>query len=563
MQRKNGDAVEIARPVTAQDGSSPQDMRLVVAATLTASTVLTLVLVDEVGLDPEALILLAVAGALFLAGGLSTPGARILDRFGGVFLAAVVAGIVALGGGYAVALHSVLALLVVFDAAVRPLRRLVVDSVAVLAAVLAPFVYSEPGRALVAEALVEVLVWVALVVLVRMLTARLRLSDVALLRLQSALDASEDLIMVTHPAENRIVYANRAAAVVTGGAAVTGGSIDAVAAASLTPPDRMERKRAELRRNGAIRDTFVWADSDGVEREIDSVSRFIRSDPEGAVITVGRDVTERRQIERVRQLVLEQKEEAAGQLAATVRMQRTFLQAVSHELRTPLTAVIGFAETLLSHRAGLDDRQVELLLARTLSNAQRLEQLLADLLDLARLNRGGIDPDRTDVDLTQLCHTVVGQIDASDHHIVLDVPPRLIADLDGPKVERAVENLLRNAVRHTPAGTRIELRATEAPGGVRILVVDDGPGVPRAYQDHIFEPFQQGPEAASSPSPGTGIGLAIVDQFAQLHGGRAWYADRPGGGAVFGLFLPTPREPQDPPGARATVGARDERPDAG
>jgi signal transduction histidine kinase len=113
----------------------------------------------------------------------------------------------------------------------------------------------------------------------------------------------------------------------------------------------------------------------------------------------------------------------------------------------------------------------------------------------------------------------------------------VVAQLDGPKVERIVENLLVNAARHTPPDCGIWVKVSAADGGVLIVVEDQGAGVPEELRETIFEPFRQGPDAPAH-SPGVGIGLSLVARFAQLHGGRAWVEDRPGGGASFKVFLP-------------------------
>ena len=116
----------------------------------------------------------------------------------------------------------------------------------------------------------------------------------------------------------------------------------------------------------------------------------------------------------------------------------------------------------------------------------------------------------------------------------------IIADIDGPKVERIVENLVVNATRHTPDGTPIWVRIAPCDEGVLIIVDDAGPGVPDDIKEAIFEPFRQGPE--NRPSPGTGIGLSLVARFAELHGGRAWVEDRERGGASFRVLLRALRE---------------------
>jgi signal transduction histidine kinase len=113
----------------------------------------------------------------------------------------------------------------------------------------------------------------------------------------------------------------------------------------------------------------------------------------------------------------------------------------------------------------------------------------------------------------------------------------VVLDIDAAKVERIIENLVMNAMRHTEDGASIWLRVGPAPGAALIAVDDDGPGVPDELREAIFEPFRQGP-SRSRHSPGTGIGLSLVAMFTELHGGRAWVEDRHGGGASFRIFLP-------------------------
>jgi signal transduction histidine kinase len=115
--------------------------------------------------------------------------------------------------------------------------------------------------------------------------------------------------------------------------------------------------------------------------------------------------------------------------------------------------------------------------------------------------------------------------------------PSIVVPIDAAKVERIVENLVANAGRHTPGGTQLWVRVEPAEGGVAIVVEDDGPGVPVELRQAVFEPFRQGPGGPSTHSPGVGVGLSLVARFAELHGGRAWVEERPGGGASFHVFL--------------------------
>lgn len=217
-------------------------------------------------------------------------------------------------------------------------------------------------------------------------------------------------------------------------------------------------------------------------------------------------------------------------------IKNSFLAAVSHELRTPLTSVLGFAHTLQRSGSRLGDAERTQITDRLAVNAEKLERLLADLLDIDRLNRGIIEPVVRPTDLGALVLRAAETFDLPDARPVhVDVSP-VDALIDGPKVERIIENLIANAVRHTKENTPIWVKVRPERDGVLILVEDAGPGVPEQLRTRIFEPFQQGPREPHSP--GVGIGLSLVSRFAALHGGRAWVTDRVGGGASFQVWLP-------------------------
>jgi signal transduction histidine kinase len=226
-------------------------------------------------------------------------------------------------------------------------------------------------------------------------------------------------------------------------------------------------------------------------------------------------------------------------------MKTTFLQAVSHDLRTPLTTILGIALTLEHRAPGLPASDLADLLHRLSGNARKLDRLLGDLLDLDRLARGALTPRRQLVDLGALVHRVVDDVGVREEHpVVVEAPPLQLA-ADAPKLERIIDNLVVNAAKHTPAGSTIWVRLRAQDDGVLLLVEDDGPGVPAELRELIFQPFHQGRDIADH-APGSGIGLALVAQFASLHGGRAWVQDRPGGGASFRVYLPNPQYPDVP-----------------
>src|SRR5262245_19468745 len=228
--------------------------------------------------------------------------------------------------------------------------------------------------------------------------------------------------------------------------------------------------------------------------------------------------------------------EATQRLRALDEMKNTFLEAVSHDLRTPLTSILGSAVT--PEQAGMDLPREDAvdLLQRIASNARKLERLLSDLLDLDRLQRGIIAPQRRRTDVGALVREAVQEFEQLGGREVLFDSPALPADVDPPKVERIVENLLSNASRHTPSDRRIWARVERTADGILLTVEDEGDGIPDDLKDAIFEPFRQAPGPAAV-SPGVGVGLSLVARFAELHGGRAWVEDRPGGGASFRVLL--------------------------
>jgi signal transduction histidine kinase len=250
------------------------------------------------------------------------------------------------------------------------------------------------------------------------------------------------------------------------------------------------------------------------------------------------DITERKHAEEAVRHALDREREAARQLRTLDEMKNTFLSAVSHELRTPLTIILGSALTLERDDADLSHEDAQDLVRRLAANARKLERLLSDLLDLDRLSRGIVEPKRRQTDVGELVRSFIeGAEYLSGRGVTVEAEPLLVA-VDAAKVERIVENLVANTVRHTESGTHIWVRVVPKDGGVLIAVEDAGPGIPADLREQIFEPFRQGPSRRSAASPGVGIGLSLVAGFAELHGGRAWVEERAGGGSSFRVYLP-------------------------
>jgi PAS domain S-box-containing protein len=248
------------------------------------------------------------------------------------------------------------------------------------------------------------------------------------------------------------------------------------------------------------------------------------------------DVTDQKMAQEELSRALTTEREATDRLRALDEMKNTFLQAVSHELRTPLTQVLGIALTLQHKDLNLSDQQEDDFLAGLVKAARKLDGLLSDLLDVDRLGRGILEPKRRPTDVGALARQLVESSDILEDRMVKVDAPSVVVEVDPPKVERIVENLLSNAVRHTGPGTPVWISVARDPEGVLISVEDAGSGIPEELREAVFEPFRQGPDTPAH-APGMGVGLSLVARFAELHGGRAWVEERVGGGAAFRVLL--------------------------
>jgi two-component system sensor histidine kinase KdpD len=219
---------------------------------------------------------------------------------------------------------------------------------------------------------------------------------------------------------------------------------------------------------------------------------------------------------------------------------------VSHDLRTPLATITGAATTL---RASPELPAVERrdLLEAICEEAERLERLVANLLDMTRLDSGAVEPRREWVPLDEVVGGALTRLERrlGRRPVKTAVAPDLpLVSLDPVLVQQLFVNLLENAAKYTPAGSEIEIRAAREGGTLVVDVADRGPGIPPGDEERVFERFHRGTHAGVR---GVGLGLPIARAIAQVHGGRLVVANRPGGGAVFRLTLPIGAQPPAPP----------------
>ena len=236
----------------------------------------------------------------------------------------------------------------------------------------------------------------------------------------------------------------------------------------------------------------------------------------------------------------------AEALAEGDRMRTALLRAVSHDLRTPLASIKASVSSLRQtdvHWSAEDEAE---LLANIEQNADRLDALVGNLLDMSRLQAGSLEPFLRATAVDEVAPVALRGLDDADHLLIV-VPDDLpLVRADPGLLERVLANLFSNALRHSPPDLRPMLRAKEDGDRVVLDVVDHGSGVPAGLKERIFEPFARLDER----SPGVGLGLAVAKGFAEAMGGTIVAVDTPGGGLTVRVTLPALVS-----GVRATLGA--------
>ena len=228
----------------------------------------------------------------------------------------------------------------------------------------------------------------------------------------------------------------------------------------------------------------------------------------------------------------------ATELASVDRMRRDLVANVSHELRTPISALQARLENLVD---GVEEA-TPALLRSMLDQTERLSRLIAQLLDLSRLESGAVPLHRERLDAASVLDAVAvdARLQAPDRAIEVSVmPPDLRVDADPDRIHQVLTNLTANALRFGPPDRPIRLEATQACDEVRFAVIDEGPGIPEADADRVFERFYRADSARPGSSGGAGLGLSIARWIVDLHGGRIGAEpNRPSGCAIV-VELPT------------------------
>ena len=233
----------------------------------------------------------------------------------------------------------------------------------------------------------------------------------------------------------------------------------------------------------------------------------------------------------------------AAALAASDRVRRQLLADVSHELTTPVTAMRGYLETLTMPEIALDEATRARYLTIISDEAARLEHIIGDLLDLARLEGGGGSLTIEDVSVSQLFERVAARHERACQVGQLTIAPSIEPGADvvagnRDRLEQALQNLAANAIRYAPPGSTIRLAARAAAGGVAISVEDEGPGIAPEHLPHIFDRFYKAEASRTGTSGGSGLGLSIVKAIVERHGARISVSSRPER-TTFDIVFPT------------------------
>lgn len=240
-------------------------------------------------------------------------------------------------------------------------------------------------------------------------------------------------------------------------------------------------------------------------------------------------------IERAR---LTEEAKAAALRARTEEMRSALLSAVSHDLRTPLATITGAGTALRDDRGKLGPAQHADLLEVICTEATRMERLIHNILDMVRLESGGIAPRREWIPLEEIVGSALGRMeeDLADREVKVELPESLpLVSVDPVLFEQVFVNLLDNAVKYTGAKSPIEVRALPKARELWIEVSDRGPGLPEGAESRVFEKFYRGPKARSG---GAGLGLAICLGIVEAHTATLTAENREGGGATFRIRLP-------------------------
>ena len=309
--------------------------------------------------------------------------------------------------------------------------------------------------------------------------------------------------------------------------------------------DREASKTAfrELQEIGYLRyEDLPLQTTKGERREVEFVSNVYMEADQQVIQCNIRDITERKNAEKEREMLLESAQVAHAEAEAANSIKDEFLAILSHELRTPLTSILGWSNMLAD--GNLDEQASKRALETITRNARAQRQLIDDLLDISRVITGKLRLDVRPVELAPMIQAVVDDLgpaaDARSIQLQLAVDPRRSPISGDPdRLQQIIWNLLTNAIKFTPKGGRVQVRFERVESHVEITISDTGQGIALELLPHVFDRFRQSDSSTTRRHGGLGLGLSIVRQLVELHGGTVM-AESPGAGAgtTFKVIFP-------------------------
>src|SRR6185369_12822879 len=285
-------------------------------------------------------------------------------------------------------------------------------------------------------------------------------------------------------------------------------------------------------------------DTNGKLRDVEFVSNVYAEDGHQVIQCNIRDITDRKRAEKERTLLLAAAQAAQAEADSANTVKDEFLTTLSHELRTPLTSILGWSHLLTGGK--LDKQQTARAIETIARNARAQERLIDELLDISRIMNGKLCLDLRVLKLAPLIQAVVDDVrPAADAGSITletafdsDVGP-MLGDPD--RLQQIVWNLLTNAIKFTPKGGDVHVRLKRNDSHALITVNDNGQGIATELLPHVFERFRQADSSNTRSNGGLGLGLSIVRQLVELHGGRVTVeSSGENAGTTFRVILPLP-----------------------
>lgn len=381
-------------------------------------------------------------------------------------------------------------------------------------------------------------------------------------RAAAAASLNADLMEATRPAEvlatlERHIASELGAEVCT----LTPGQLDrdpadwpaATRELLASAPERVVARRAHEDGRTAGLGTARCADADILVVPLTTSGRhlgvvIVRPEPEvvptSAEIATVEALADQAALAHERTLLAEQGDQARAEAEAE-RLRSSLLSSLSHDFRTPLATIEGAASGLLEEVGALATEERRELAADILEESRRMSRLVANLLNMVRVETGALAVQKSWQPLEEVVGVALLRLEEqlARHPVEVDLPANLpLVPVDELLIEQVFINLLENAVRYTPPGTAVAVTAREAAGAVCVEVADNGPGIPAEAEELVFRKFYRGSrptgEDGSEAAAGSGLGLTIAQGIVSAHGGRMWVERRPGGGAGFRFTLP-------------------------